>query len=382
MVSRKEVKELFDLAEVEAREEELRRKASHNEQIEAEKKAQMLEYTIEHLHPDALIAVHQTNHFPKAGKIKPTGHFLLNLFERKNSKNIIEDLQLKYPRMTIHFTLNYPVEGVAAHGQWVTWEGKYAILIPVKDFIDRVICLNPVDTWIIGEIKLPASAEILINEEEYYVNPEDWKALAGEAKVIPFPKSEKIQEAIKKRISKRGYLLTSGGDHGWYEGEDLVFIDTFIKQSKFLSGKEKDRLLALAVKKGYKNWNQIFWAMADKFKKITTPHWKTLWSEIEHLSQEIYGIIFNPNYGEGEISAKEMKETLEKLVREVEIYEMKVQKVIEEEKFASKEEKASLKLLISELNKIRNWIIQLLQKVENSSDNISWEQFLQQEKII
>ena len=149
MVSKKEVKELFDLAEVETREEELRRKALLNEEIEAEKKALMLEYVIEHLHPSALIAVHKTNHFPKGGKLKPTGHFLLDLFQRKNPKRIIEDLQLKYPRMTIHFTLNYPVEGVAARGQWVTWEGKYAVLIPVKDFIERVVCLNPVDTWII-----------------------------------------------------------------------------------------------------------------------------------------------------------------------------------------------------------------------------------------
>ena len=88
---RKEVKDLFDMAEVEAREEELERKRLYNLELKAEEKAKMLEYTVEHLNPNALIAVHQTNHFPKGGKLKPTGHFLLDLFEKKNPKKVIED---------------------------------------------------------------------------------------------------------------------------------------------------------------------------------------------------------------------------------------------------------------------------------------------------
>ena len=335
MVSRKEVKELFDMAEVEAREEELRRKKLYNLELDAEEKAKMLEYTVEHLHPDALIAVHQTNHFPKGGKLKPTGHFLLDLFQKKNPKKIIEDLQLKYPRMTIHFTLNYPVESVSTRGQRVTWEGKYAILIPVKDFIERVASLNPVDTWIIGELKLPASAEILIPEDEYYTNPNDWKALAGKAKLVPFPKEDKIQEAVKKRISKKGYKLTYGSDHGWYEGDDLLYIDRFIRNSKFLSFDEQDRLIALATKKGYKNLNQIFWAIAEKYKKMTTPHWKTLWREIEVFSEEVFGVIFEPQDDEEAIPAKDMKHKLEALVAEADKHKEKVQEVLREEKFIS-----------------------------------------------
>lgn len=383
MVSKKELKELFNLVEVEKREEELRRKALLNEEIEAGKKALMLEYVIEHLHPSALIAVHQTNHFPKKGILKPSGHFLLDLFKGINSQRIIEDLQLKSPRMTIHFTLNYPVVGVATRGQWVTWEGKYAVLIPVKDFMDRIVCLNPVDTWIIGELKLPSSAEILIREDEFYANPEDWKALAGRAKVVPFPNDEKIHEAIKKRILKRGYVVTYGHDHSWYEGSNLVDIQRFIKASSFLSRGEKDRLIALAVERGYQNWNQIFWAMAAQFKKITTPHWKTRWAKIESLSSEIYGIIFDPASLERESSAKEMRHKLEALAGEAELSREEVRTVIEQEKgFTSKEEKASLNLLVSELDKIRTWLIRLLQKIEGLPVNVTWEKFLEQEKII
>ena len=382
MVSRREVKELFNLAEAEAREEQLREKAIYKEQIEAERKALMLEYVVEHLPPDAFIAVHQTNHFPRGGKLKPTGHFLLDLFKAENPKRIIQDLQLKSHRITIHFTLNYPVVGVAAGGEWFTWEGKYAVLIPVKDFMDRIVCLNPVDTWIIGELKLPSSAEILINEEEYYVNPDNWKALAGNAKVVPFPRGEKIHEAIKKRIRIRGYHVTDGGDHGWYEGDRLEDVAKFIRASKFLSFEEKDRLIAMAIKKGYHNWNQIFFALADKFKKITTPHWKTLWRDIEVLSSHIYGIIFEPSYDEREASASTIKHKLEALAGEANQYKEKLEGFILEDKFASQEEKASLGLLIKELKKTREWIIELLQKIENLPKNFTWEEFLKQEKII
>ncbi|MDO8655636.1 MAG: hypothetical protein Q7K45_00220 [Nanoarchaeota archaeon] len=382
MIGRKEVKELFNLAEVEIREEELRRKALYNEEIDAEHKAQMLEYTIEHLHPSALIAVHQTNHFPDEGKIKPTGHSLLNLFEGKNPQRIIQDLQLKYPRMTIHFTLNYPVEGVAARGQWVTWNGKYAILIPVKDIMSRIVCLNPVDTWIIGELKLPASAEILMPEEEYNVNPHDWQALAGKAKITPYPKSEVIHEAVRKRIAKRGYAVTFGGDHGWYEGDDLLYIKEFIRKSTFLSFDEKDRLIALAVKKGYRNWNKIFLAMADTLNKMTLPHGKTVWREIEIFSEEVYGVIFEPKDTEEKTLAREMKHKLEALAVEAHQYKEKVRKILHEEKFTSREEKVSLQLLMNELEKIGEWEKILIGKVEHLDAKISWKQFLQQEKII
>ncbi len=383
MAGRKEVKELFDLAVVEAREEELQEKAIRKEQIEAEKKALMLEYVVEHLPPDAFIAVHQTNHFPKGGKLKPTGHFLLDTFKAPNPKKIIQDLQLKAPRMTIHFTLNYPVRGVAAGGEWFSWVGKYAVLIPAKDFIDRIVCLNPVDSWIIGELKLPPSAEILINEDEYYVNPEDWKALAGNAKIIPFPRGEKIQEAIIKRIRIRGYHVTDGGDHGWYEGDRLQDVAKFIRASRFLSFAEQDRLIALAVKNGYHSWNHIFLAMAQKLKKITTPHWKTLWRDIEVLTFNIYGIIFEPGYDEREASANTIKHKLEALAAETDQYGERVEEYISEKKeLLSRDEKASLELLIKELKKIREWVIEILKKIEALPQNTTWEEFLKREKII
>ena len=231
-------------------------------------------------------------------------------------------------------------------------------------------------------MKLPASAEILMHEDEYYANPDDWKTLAGKAKVVPFPKGDKIQAAVKRRISKKGYKLTYGGDHGWYESDDLLYIEKFIRKSKFLSFDEQDRLIALAAKKGYQNWNQIFLAIAEKYRKMTLPHGKTVWREIEVFSEEVYGVIFEPHGDEEATPAKDMKHKLEALVAEADKHQEKVKKVIDEERFASLKEKASLNLLIKELNKVRNWVVQLLEKIESLPDDPSWKQFLQQERII
>ena len=215
MITKQDVKTLFDLADIEEKEEQLRQKILRKEELEAEQKERMIEYLIEHLNPRALIAVHQTDYFPENGIIRPTGHYLFNFFRSGNAKRIIEDLQLKHPRITVHFTLNYPVKGVVAGGEWVEWKGKYGILIPVTDFLDRIKCLNPVDTWIVGALELTPSAEVLMNEDEYFHNQEVWDELAGNAKIVPFPKNFNIHKAVEDRIRKKGFRLMEGGDFDW-----------------------------------------------------------------------------------------------------------------------------------------------------------------------
>ena len=59
-----------------------------------------------------------------------------------------------------------------------------------------------------------------------------------------------------------------------------------------------------------------------------------------------------------------------------------VEEIMATTTFSTSEEKASLQLLINELEKINDWLSQLVQKVELLSENVSWKQFLQREKII
>ena len=77
-----------------------------------------------------------------------------------------------------------------------------------------------------------------------------------------------------------------------------------------------------------------------------------------------------------------MSPKLEALLAECGGYKQEVQKVINEERYTYREENISLNLLNNELNKFKNWIIELLRKIENSPADLSWKQFLQREKII
>lgn len=387
---KKEIKQLFDLAEIERTREELRQKAANNEIIEAEKKAKMLEYVLEHLDVSAFIAVHATDYFPENGILKPSGHFtfsFLDKFISNNSKKVIQDLQLKAPRLTVHFTLNYVVEGVAAHGQYFQWNTKYAVLIPLKDFVQRVICLNPVDTWIIGELSLPSSAEILMPEKEYTFAAKKWDALAGKAKITPYPKKYSLKEAIVIRIQQRGYHVTQGGDHGWFEGIDIQYLERFIRKSAFLSEQEKERLLALAITSGFTHWAQVFDAVAKNKQVKQGKHFGTLWREMEIFSEQLYGIIFNPTY-EHDIPTAEMirpfsleHKSIPQLKGTAESYINKVQKEIISERYKSKEEIQSLHFLIAELVKIAQWLEEIIMQAEKYK-TLTWGEFLKKQKLI
>lgn len=385
-----DMKRLFDLAEIERKQEELRQKAMNNEVIEAGGKAKMLEYVLEHVEVSAFIAVHATDYFPEKGILKPSGHFtfnFLNKFISDNSKKIIQDLQLKHTRMTIHFTLNYVVEGVAAHGQFFTWNTKYAVLIPLKDVIKRVICLNPVDTWIIGELPLPSSAEILMPEKEYNSNRKKWDKMAEKAKIIPYPQKYSLKEAIEVRIRQRGYQLTTGGDHGWFEGVDIQYIQTFIEKSTLLSTDEKERLSSLAVTSGFSHWSDIFNAIARKTGAQTRKHYGTLWRNIETCTEELYNILFNPTY-ERNISVKDMtssfsfrNKTIPMLKGQVETYIEKIKKEMSDGEYRNKEEIKSLRLLINEFIKVAKWLEEIIKAAEKNKD-LTWEEFLKKERII
>ncbi len=388
MINKKDLRNLFDTAEIEQQCEELREKAARNQEIEAEKKVKMLEYVIEHLDVTPFIAIHATDYFPEKGVLKPTGYSLLTLFGSDNTKKIIQDLELKHPRMTVHFTLNYMVEGIVNAGQFFKWNTKYALLIPLKDFIHRVISLNPVDTWVIGELPLPPSAEILMPEKEYASMPKNWDRRSGKARIIPYPERLSLKEAVILRIRQEGYTVTTGGDTGWFEGLDISNLHAFIRKNAFLSDAEKERLVALAIQSGFYHWADIFSEIAKREQKKYTAHSKTLWRDIEMFSEELYGIIFNPVSTErNRLVAKMVKDfeieykTLPQLKGRIEIYIEKIQAEIVSGKYTNKEEIKSLKFLITEFIKIAKWLEELIEKAKHAQ-NMTWQEFLQREKLI
>ncbi len=381
MIRKEDIKHFFDLIEIEKKEEELKRNELAREIKEADKRKKLVEYLIEHLDPAALIAVHQTNHFPYDGILKPRGHFLFPFFKNNNSKKIIEDLQVKYPRITIHFTLNYPVSGVVAGGEWVEWDCRYALLIPVEDFINRVICLNPVDTWIVGALKLTASTEILVPEEEYYKELNIYDKLSFKPKIIPYPEGTNLKHAITTRIRKKGYSLMDGGDFDWYQEQSLQSISHFIKESIYLTEKEKQRLLQILATKGYSVWAYVFGEMSKKLNKISLPHSKTEWRRIEVWFEDLCGFLFNPSEYELGQPLSEFGFKFENIPEELNTYKERVLKEIG--KFTFPEEKEYINELASLFDRLEKWTRQLYAKYRiEESKELTLRQFLSNEGVI
>ncbi len=147
-----------------------------------------------------MVAVHLTNYFPKGGVIKTTGNF------------VVEDEGIKFrsPTHTIHFALNGPV---GSHGSG-NWEGsKYAIIIPLNKIARRIVTLNPVDTWMVGNLSLPRGTVILAHKEDLKrKNP-------GNAKIIPIEGD--IFQSIREQISQMGLPVATISGWGWdFEAEN------------------------------------------------------------------------------------------------------------------------------------------------------------------
>jgi len=381
MIKRRDIKHFFDLIEIEKREDELRRRELAREVHDVDQRKKMVEYLVEHLDPKALIAVHQTDYFPYEGVLRPRGHYLFPFFRNNNAKKIIEDLQVKQPRITIHFTLNYPVSGVVAGGEWIEWNSKYAIIIPVEDFINRVICLNPVDTWIIGSLKLPTSAEILVPENEYYGELSVYETLTFKPKLIPYPNGTDLKQAIKIRIQKREYRLMDGGDYDWYQERSLQSISHFINESIYLTEKEKQRLLQILATKGYSVWSYVFGEMSKKLNKINLSHKKTEWRRIEVWFEELCGFLFNPSEYELGQPLSEFGFKFESIPEGLKTYKEKVLKEIGN--FIFPEEKEYIDELANMFDRLEKWTRQLYAKYRiEKSKELTLGQFLSNERVI
>ncbi len=385
------MREFFNLAKHEEQQELIRRKAI-SEEVQAEKhQAAMLEYFIENLDDRMLMAIHSTNTFPKRGVIKPTGHYLFNI-NSSSAQAIIEDSKLKYPRMTVHFTLNYAVKGVVNAGKFFRWSCKYAILVPFIDMKKRIVSLNPVDTWIIGQLSLPKTAEILVPEEEYFSKNQEFEALSGRAKVIPYPKEETLLSAVSKRLKNKGYPVTTGGGRGWFEGTEFSSTITFIEKSHFLTPKEKWRLKQKATQNNYLGWARLFTALAEKIGAGQKDHEQSLFRRVEGLADKFFEIIFDPPKEQRETYLSEFMErfgfnhpTFQSMAANAEIYQEKIGLMLEKKVYSHTQEKKDLKKLQAVLDKIKNFCNDLqikAQVIHRKNNQITLGEFLREQNIL
>ena len=163
------------------------------------------------INPSKLIAIHMTDYFPERGVIKTLGNaveFYPKLFKNMSINYDYTLQRIFVPRQTIHFSLNGAVE---SHG-YGNWDNKkYAILIPLYMIFGRVYCLNPVDTYVIGDLELPKGSEILGKVQDLdEKNP-------GKAKMIFINEEKGLTSETERIIEEMGYALASVGQwaHNW-----------------------------------------------------------------------------------------------------------------------------------------------------------------------
>ena len=158
-------------------------------------KAQSQRHTLKNrLNMQNLIAVHLTNYFPKGGVITT-----------KASQEIdYEGRKIKFPRHSIHFSLNSPV---TSH-MYGNWDGaKFAILIPLNKIAKRIVTFNPVDTWVIGKLKLPRGSIVMGSSKSL-----QRKSIQG---VRLIPVEEDLHQAVKDYIKQQGLPVSGIGMWGW-----------------------------------------------------------------------------------------------------------------------------------------------------------------------
>ena len=155
-----------------------------------------------------MIAVHLTNYFPNNGVITTTASHKIDF----NGKKV------RFPRHSIHFSLNSPVSG----HMYGNWDGaKFAILIPLNKIAHRIVTLNPVDTWVIGELKLPQGSFIIGS-----ANALKGKFISG-VKLISVEGD--LHQAVKDFIAQKGLPVSNIGMWAWsFDAENFELATRLI----------------------------------------------------------------------------------------------------------------------------------------------------------
>jgi len=158
-----------------------------------------------------LVAVHLTRYFPENG--------------------VIRTLNTNYPegtlRNTIHFTLNHPVENVDEFHGNCNWDStKYAIVVPLENLCkenpSQLWNFNVVDTYFIGDIKLPRGTQIISKSAP--VNPTREQFEMMKKNGIEYAIGGKnLRQDTYHAIREKGYEPMPGGMWAW--GDEFITQD-------------------------------------------------------------------------------------------------------------------------------------------------------------
>ena len=151
-----------------------------------------------------LVAVHLTRYFPEDGQIKS----LNSVFPESTLRN------------TVHFAINHPVKGHS----YGNWDGTTcAIIIPLdqlcKEEGNQIRNFNVVDTYFVGDVKLPRGTVILNSFRPVHPTEEQQKVM-NEKGLCYAIGSGNIHRDVYQLIEREGYRPMPGGMWNW--GEELM----------------------------------------------------------------------------------------------------------------------------------------------------------------
>lgn len=254
--------------------------------------------------PGKLFFVNITNYFPKNGIIRTHG-----FVSRKRSDPVF--------RETIHFTIN---GGVGGHSLG-NWDGsKYAIIVPWEKIIDRIICLNIVDSFTFGNLTLPKGSVIIYDDIthprykklKYYTGIPGVKCLSSKDLISESGKDlEKtnsiIHQAIDSFMNKKNTHCVNIGAYG--SSSSYKLVEECFKDPQELA--DPDFLKKAAIEfytncsgnnKRVKTIGELMKVMAKSMQKMSSYHNSTWFYHLEKLMLRVNNkLIKRSNTSDSEI---------------------------------------------------------------------------------
>lgn len=173
-----------------------------------------------------LVAVHLTDYFPKGRTILT----LNSIFPEDTLRN------------TVHFAINHPVGNAGFYGNWD--RTSYAVLAPLDKLCEeegnQVRNFNVVDTYFIGDVRLPKGTTVIASSHAYedlienrLVDRNRLMSAFGNERCPPQPEdtlvvnkegityiilswnSENLRKETRKEITRQGYKCMPNGMWNW-----------------------------------------------------------------------------------------------------------------------------------------------------------------------
>lgn len=241
------------------------------------------------INPKTLVAVHLTKFLPENGFLKTT------------AKARETNGELKFPRETIHFSLNGPVTDLPFFGEWVNT--KYAIVIPMEKVIDRFINLSPNDSFIFGALEIPLGSWFLVPA----ANGNAQQLRAAYKKHVPNAEidfrreGEDIRGHVYRIIIALGYSPMRIGQWGWagpLTEKARIAISEYLNNSNMAG------------------FDTAYSEFAASLQKEIVEHDNTFWKGIENIAFR-YLSMLNRDYTLQKFMNEEGKLDVEGLKKEI-----------------------------------------------------------------